>query len=298
MIKISICICTRKRLEGLKNLLDSITKMQTPPDTEIFIIIVENDLEPYSEKTVMEFASRCKFGISYFLETKQGIAYARNRSVKETGDCDFCCFVDDDQIVNADWLVELIKCQVEFNADGVYGCCLASLNKDVAPYVRKSHERSIYEYGTILKTAATGGLLLKRKFLDLIQGPFDIRFNYIGGEDTYLTKMITNAGGVIRYTPNAIAYEVIPPDRTTITYIIRRIYRLSNVRLLRKSLIDKNLTILNTLPRLLIRFLYGLLIFIPFFCLGKANKLKGLIIIFDAIGGIAFFLGGKDEFYK
>jgi len=42
-IDISICICTRKRQEGLKRLLDSIENLEIPPETDIRIIIVEND---------------------------------------------------------------------------------------------------------------------------------------------------------------------------------------------------------------------------------------------------------------
>ena len=295
---ISICICTRKRQEGLKKLLDSIENMLSPNNTKIRIVIVENDIESHSENNVKRFSANSKFDISYYLETLQGLVFARNRVVKEAGDCDFCCFVDDDQIVASDWLVELIKCQEEFNADGVYGCCIPYFEKEVPSYIKKYHERDKYEYGTILQLAATGGLLLRKKYLDMVKGPFDLRFNYIGGEDSYLTKMITNLGGVIRYTQNAISFEIIPESRTTIKYILRRAYRISNVALFRKFLLDQNAKISNTMPRLLMRFLYGVLIFFPFFCFGKTNKLKGLIKIFNALGGLTFFFGKKDEFYK
>lgn len=298
MIKISICICTRKRQEGLRKVLDSLEIMQIPGQTIIKFVIIENDIENFSEDIVNSTAAKSKFTISYHLEKSQGLAYARNRSVKEAGECDFCCFIDDDQMVASDWFMELFKCQEEFDADGVYGCTVPYFNKDVPSYIRMNHERDKHDYGTILQSAATGGLLLRKKYLDMIEGPFDIRFNYIGGEDSHLTNMITNAGGIIRYTPNAIAYEAIPENRTTIKYIIRRIYRISNSRLIRKSLLTNNVTVFNTLPRLLVRFFYGVLIFVPFYFFGKANKLKGLLKISDAIGGMVYFFGKRDEFYK
>jgi len=88
-VNVSICICTRKRQEGLKKLLNGFEKMHTPPDTNVRIIVVENDLKNYSEYLIKEFSLKNKFRISYYLETRQGVAFARNRSVKEAEDCDF-----------------------------------------------------------------------------------------------------------------------------------------------------------------------------------------------------------------
>jgi len=54
-IDISICICTRKRQEGLKRLLDSIENLEIPPETDIRIIIVENDSENFTENFIRGF---------------------------------------------------------------------------------------------------------------------------------------------------------------------------------------------------------------------------------------------------
>lgn len=298
MINISICICTRNRQEGLKKLLDSLIEMQTPPDTRVTIIVVENDLEAHSEKTVKEFSSASKLRISYFLETRQGIAFARNRSVKEAEGCDFCCFVDDDQVVAPDWLIELIKCQKEFDADGVWGPNPPIFNNKVPSYIRLFHMPEMYEYGTIVKEAFTNCLLLRKKYLDRIDGPFDLRLNFTGGEDSYLTYLISTIGGVIRYNPKAIAYENIPNNRTTIKYVIKRAYKRSNTGLFVKSLVGNEFSKLSALPKLTRKFCYGFLIVIPFIIFGKANKLKGLLKIIDAIGGFLFIFGRKIQFYK
>ena len=299
MAKISICICTRNRQEGLKNLLESLDRMHITPDMDIRLIVVENDKENHTEKIINEFLTKSKFSISYFLEPRQGIAYARNRSVKEAYGSDFCCFVDDDQVVHPNWLVELVKCQREFNADGVWGSTPPLFNNNKIPsYIRQFHNPEIYAYGTIVKRAYTGCLLLRKELLDRINGPFDLRLNFTGGEDTYLTYLITNIGGVIRYTPNAIAYEIIPESRTTIKYIIKRTYRISNTGLFVESLIDKNKAGWNALPRLIMRFCRGLLIVFPFLLFGKSNKLIGIEKIADAVGGFLFILGSKNKFYK
>jgi succinoglycan biosynthesis protein ExoM len=298
MINISICICTRKRKEGLKRLLDSLANLEAPPETEIRIIVVENDTERFSENVIEEFLSKNKFRISYYLETRQGIVFARNRSVAEAGDCDFCCFTDDDQIVTSDWLTQLLKCQREYDADGVAGPTKPYFTGNVPAHINKFHQPDVYPYGTIVRSAFTGCLLLKKRYLDLIDGPFDIRLNFSGGEDSYLTKKISDLGGVIRFNPNAIAYEVISEERATVKFVVKRSFRISNTRLFINSIDNKNYKPFKALPRLVMRFCYGSLIFIPCLIFYKAERLKGLIKIVNAVGGIAFFFGKLNQFYK
>lgn len=298
LITVSICICTRRRKAGLKNLLQSFEDMIIPPDIDVKIIIVENDSENFSESLVKDFSTKSKFKISYFLEPTQGLVYARNRSVKEAGDCEFCCFTDDDEYVSKLWLSELLRCQAEFNADGVAGPTYPVFKKEVPVYIKDFHKPDTYEYGTIISTAFTGCLLLRKKYLDLIEGPFDERLNFTGGEDINLTYAISVMGGVIRFNPAAAAYEDFQENRSSLRYIITRRYRTSNTglyaRYLRNPLHFKR----KALPRLIMRFCNGMLIFIPLYIIGGKNKLKGLIKIVNAIGGFNFILGKRNQFYK
>ncbi len=298
MINISICICTRNRQEGLNKLLHSIENLEMPPETNIRIIVVENDSRNLSEQIIREFSSKSKFTINYFLEPRQGIVFARNSSVAEAGECDFCCFTDDDQIVSPDWLIELLKCQNEFNADGVAGPTKPYFTKEVPAYIKNFHQPNTYQYGTIVDHAFTGCLLIRKKYLDMLDGPFEIRLNFSGGEDSYLTKQITSLGGIIRFNPDAIAYEIIPENRATVKYVIKRTFRTSNTELFFESIKDKNLKKIKVLPRLVIRFCYGLIIAIPYFLLGKEEKLNGLIKMANAIGGLFSILGRYNKFYK
>lgn len=298
MIRIAICICTRNRPEGLKKLLDSINNIDIPLETDIRIVIVENDSKNFSEAIVNDFSSKSKFRISYFLEPSLGIVYARNRSVNEAGECDFCCFTDDDQVVSLDWLSELLKCQNEFNADGVAGPTKPYFTKKVPLYIEKFHQPNTYQYGTIVESAFTGCLLIRKKYLDLLDAPFEIRLNFSGGEDSYMTMKISELGGIIRFNPNAIAYEIILDARATIIYLIKRKYRTSNTELLIKSMTNKNFTKISVLPRIVMRFCYGLLIIFPFFIFSKTDRFKGLLKVVNAIGGFAFIFGKQSQFYK
>jgi glycosyltransferase involved in cell wall biosynthesis len=297
-IKISVCICTRKRKDGLKRLLESIEAMIIPSGVELNIIIVENDSENFTESVVRQFAESSRFKIDYFLETKQGIVFARNRSVAEAGNCDFCCFTDDDEIVAPDWIEELVKCQNEFGADAVAGPTMPSFTKKLPVYITSFHQPNNYPYGTIVGSAFTGNLLVRKKYLDMLEGPFEPRLNFSGGEDSYLTKQIIKNGGVIRFNPNALASETVPEARTTVKYILRRKFRTANTELIIRSINDKNFTKLKAFPRLVLRFMNGLFLLLPYLVFGKAEKLKGLTKMANAVGGFAFVFGKKTQFYR
>jgi succinoglycan biosynthesis protein ExoM len=298
MIKISICTCTRNRQKGLKNLLESLNNLKAPPNANIKIIVIENNFKNLSEDIVKAFASTSRFNTRYFLETRQGLAYARNRSVRESIGSDFCCFVDDDQIVASDWLFELVKCQREFDADGIWGPNPPIFSNIVPSYIRQFHTLKLFDYGTIVTYASTNCLLLRKEYLDKINGPFDIRLNYSGGEDIYLAYLISKLGGIIRFNPNAIAYEIIPNDRTTIKYIVRRSFRNANTDYFVKYLINENFNKIKIFLKLVLRLGFGLLIVIPFLLFGKSNSLKGLIKISNAVGGFSFLMGRKNQFYR
>jgi len=296
--KISVCISTRRRQEGLRRLLESLEKISIPPGTDVEVVIVENDTESNCSQMIRDYASGSRFRIKYYLEQNQGIVYARNRSVKEAGDSDFICFTDDDQIVSPEWLTELMKCQTGFDADGVAGPTKPIFGRKVPSYISGFYQPDTYPYGTVVKNAFTGCLILRKKWLDNIPGPFDIRLNFSGGEDSHLTKKISYLGGIIRFNPDAVAYEIIPEERLTTKYLIKRAFRTSNTALVIRSLEDKDFVKFSVLPRLIMRMMLGILIIIPCYIFGREDRLKGLMKIVKAFGGFSFIFGRKSRFYK
>lgn len=295
---ISVCVCTRRRPEGLKRLLKSFNNMKNPEGITLKIIVVENDFESKSKKIVENFSNLGNFQINYYLEPEQGISIARNRAVKESHNTDFCCFVDDDQEVAPDWLEELLKCQQEFNSDGVWGQNPPVFNRSVPLYIEKFYQPEVFPYGTIVRTAHTNCLMLRKKCLDRIIGPFDERLNFTGGEDSYLTSKISAIGFIIRFNPRAIAYEIIPGERTTIKYILRRTLRISNAGFIIKSFQKESFRKTEEFTRLLLRFGFGMLILIPYLVFSKEDKIKGWIKIANSVGGFSYFFGRSNNFYK
>jgi GT2 family glycosyltransferase len=298
MVAVAICVCTRKRPDGIVTLLESLGNMQVPPETEVRVVVVENDSAPYTEETIKRVSKKSTLTIDYYLEKQAGISYARNRTVREAGKVDFCCFVDDDQSVDKNWLVELLRCQEEFDTEGVWLTNPPVFNKLVPYYVERFHLPEIYSYGEEVKQAYTNCLMLKKTWLDKIEGPFDVRLNFTGGEDCYLTKEVIAKGGSIRFTPYAKAHEIVPSDRTTLKYMMKRTSRTINTKFILQAMLDENFSKYSLLPRLFLRLCNGLLLTVPYFMFSRTNKYLGLLKISDAVGGMLFVFGQKNKFYK
>ena len=298
MAEVAICVCTRRRPEGIITLLKSINELDIPSGTNIKVIVTENDSEPYTKSVISDISTTADFKIEYYLETNPGISYARNRTVKEAGKVDYCCFVDDDQSVDKKWLTELLRCRDEFNSDGVWGPNPPVFSKDYPEYIKQFHTPEYYNYGTKVKQAYTNCLLIKKEWLDKFDGPFDLRLNYTGGEDSFLTANIINSGGTIVYTPYAKAYEVVPDERTTLRYFMKRTTRTINTKYIVLSFLDKNFSKTSILPRLILRFVYGIITSLPYLIFSKKNKYKGILKISDSAGGLLFVFGKKNKFYN
>ena len=62
-----------------------------------------------------------KFKFKWYHEKRQGLSNARNKTVELSNDSEFCLFVDDDQKIDKNCLLELFKTQKKYDADVVYG---------------------------------------------------------------------------------------------------------------------------------------------------------------------------------
>src|SRR5690348_286540 len=78
---ISVCVCTFKRLELLKRLLEDLAKQQTDGCFSYSIVIADNDSMRSSEATVSEFAATASIPVTYCVEPRQNISLTRNRAI-------------------------------------------------------------------------------------------------------------------------------------------------------------------------------------------------------------------------
>ena len=115
---LSITICTYNRLEYLKKCLNSILD-QTKSSTEIEINIIDNNSTDKTKEYI--YTMQKSFPeLNYYVEKKQGISFARNLSF-EVCKGEYLAFVDDDAVINKNWLISLLNELKNKNPNIVYG---------------------------------------------------------------------------------------------------------------------------------------------------------------------------------
>jgi len=100
---LSIIICTYNRVSFLKLCLNSILN-QIKKDHNIEIIVIDNNSTDETKKYVEGLDIKY---IKYHIEKKQGLSFARNRGI-EVALGRYLAFVDDDAIINSNWLDSLL----------------------------------------------------------------------------------------------------------------------------------------------------------------------------------------------
>jgi glycosyltransferase involved in cell wall biosynthesis len=99
---ISIVVPTCNRAERLARLLDSLGRLD-PPRSGCDIIVVDNGAGDRTPDVVADFAARSPFPVTYLVESRAGVAYARNAGTSASSGS-IVAFTDDDQEVAPDWL--------------------------------------------------------------------------------------------------------------------------------------------------------------------------------------------------
>ncbi|MGI8959262.1 MAG: glycosyltransferase family 2 protein [Bryobacteraceae bacterium] len=222
---ITICVTTYRRPELLTHLLISLVTVTVPPETglKIEVLVIDNDGWE-SGRAVTEHV-RLPWKLRYAVEPRRGIAQARNAAVQYAGSTDFIAFVDDDEIVEPQWLRQLIRTAETFNADIVAGPVLPKFSDGVPRWFVQGGfaDRPRYATGSIPKALGTGNVLIRRGVFREI-GVFDERFGSTGGEDTDFFRRARNAGCKIVWCDEALAHEHIGTDRGNLRSLLRREY--------------------------------------------------------------------------
>ena len=154
--------------------------------------------------------------------------------------------------------------------------------------------RSYYELGY----APTNCLLIDHSVLRGMDAPFDHGFAHTGGEDTYLTRTLVKRGAKLVKSAHANAYDLVPPERCTVAWILKRVKREAAIySLISLKLSDGLLVYSLRWAKLGIKFLLGALLTLPYLLFTRTHKLKGLILIWDAIGGFLGYFSYKSKAY-
>lgn len=284
---ISVCICTYRRPELLKRLLNAVGQQESKGLFTYSVVIADNDFRQSAKQTVSEFSYTSSLPIIYCVESEQNIAMARNKAL-ENSSGDFIAFIDDDEIPEEDWLFNLFNACNEYNVDGVLGPVLPSFEYNPPKWVIKGEFFKRPSYNTGYKMnwpeTRTGNVLFRREILNGIDCAFRSKFG-TGSEDVdFFRRMMTN-GKVFIWCQTAVVYEIIPPARCNRSYQIRlALLRGGNSIKHREALAKNLLRSIIAIP--------AYCLFLPFLIAsGDHYFMKYLIKLFDHAGRLLALIG-------
>jgi succinoglycan biosynthesis protein ExoM len=239
-VSVSICIATYKRPQQLRELLAGIAALvfRRVAEPDITVVVVDNDPSASAEKTCN--SSPLPWTLKYAVETRRGIAQARNRAVRESVGANFIAFIDDDEFPEPLWLDELLAAQECFGSDVVCGSVIPNFAEDVPNWVKAGRffERRLYASGYSLDKCSTNNVLIRRSLFTHVHS-FDERFALTGGEDTQFFLRVHKAGYTIISSAEARVYEPISKARGNLPWILRRAYQSGNSWVLCECSLDR-----------------------------------------------------------
>ena len=191
------------------------------------ILVLDND-PAGSGRGVVELLNNPR--VRYVQEVEPGVAAARNRALAEAEDYDLLVFIDDDEHPAEVWLRDLLAVHRRYGPAGVAGRVVPAYDGEVDPWIAAGRffVRRTLPTGTEVAAAGAGNLLLDLRDVRTYGLQFDPEFGLSGGEDTLFTRTLTAQGGRILWCDEAVAFDRVPAERATRTWVLARAFSHGN----------------------------------------------------------------------
>ncbi|SNS59325.1 succinoglycan biosynthesis protein ExoM [Ekhidna lutea] len=224
---IVIGIGTYKRPKMLEKALESLQKLIIPDSTTTQLVIVDNEENSASRDILLKFDF--PFKVHYECEPKRGIVHVRNNiltTALELG-AQYLAFLDDDEVVKEDWILQLYEAMKTHKADAVEGFVIYSLPEKAPDWLFKKdfYGKRQRKTGTRLFSARTCNVMISMQFVIKHRLFFDERLNETGSSDTYFFRQLVSKGGKLIWCNEAVSYETILQTRANKEWILRRSYK-------------------------------------------------------------------------
>ncbi|MBD2204052.1 glycosyltransferase family 2 protein [Calothrix sp. FACHB-1219] len=235
-LDITVAIPTYNGAERLPKLLDLLLAQTGLENLNWEIIIVDNNSSDRTNIVIQNYQKICNSicPLRYFLETKQGAAFARIRAAQEARG-EVIAFLDDDNLPALDWLIAAYNFGIEHPQAGVWSGQIHG-SYEVSP--PKNFERiqgflAIREHGNQphlfeaknLRLPPGAALVVRKQVwcdhvptIPILSGKLPGVF--VQGDDYEPLLYIHSAGWEIWYNPTMHTYHQIPHWRLEKTYLL------------------------------------------------------------------------------
>lgn len=230
-----LCICTYQRPDGLRQLLESLSKLDGV-ESGMPVIVVDNDERGEGAEVCRALPADYPLQVHCSIEPQAGISPARNAAVRNALalNPEFIAFLDDDEQPSKQWLVELHRIQQETNADIVGGPTLSVFPDNVDDETRNNPYYGAdlgMQDGQSCQLQAAGNFMIKASVIDSLSPTyFHPAFAQSGGEDlAFFTQLAAN-GASMAWAAKAIVHEDVPANRLSQGWMKQRVINIHNSR--------------------------------------------------------------------
>jgi glycosyltransferase involved in cell wall biosynthesis len=294
----------------LARLLTGISEIEIPKWLNLATVVIDNDEDQSAANIVLKNPVRTGETI-YVCEPRRGIPVARNRALEEAErlGSKLLIFIDDDELPDKNWLVELIECWQRTGANLIGGPVYVVHGQGDGGWQKfvawSLAGRARQKARKTAAAAARGGrytIVTNNWLCDLDWQRstgirFDERYLMTGGSDTVFFRSAIAAGCKVAWCPNAIVYEEFTPDRLSMRYHFWRSAYQSMNHFQIKYPRPRLLTWVTSLASATLRATAGLvLLFVP--VMGSASPVSAVRSLGWAAGRTMAMFDRKSRLYE
>src|ERR1700722_5303031 len=141
-MKIVAILCTFNRHASLAKTLESLALSVVPETARWEVLVVDNNSTDETRLVAEDFVRRHPEHFRYLFEARQGKSFALNSALRAV-DSDVLAFVDDDVIVERDWLHKLVAPLSDKKWSGAGGRILPEIGFKSPQWLERSEDDTL-----------------------------------------------------------------------------------------------------------------------------------------------------------
>lgn len=231
---LSVIICTYNRDKYIYNVLKSVADNDYPHSGYEIVLVNNNSTDNTAAECQRFQADYPDITFRYFVETQQGLSYARNCGIQQSKG-DLLVYVDDDATVNKEYLQTYADFFAHHPDAAAAGGPILPVYETEEPAWMSHYTRQLVTGKLYLGSSQRqfprnafpgGGNSCYRKSVFDTVGLFNVELgrkgnSLIGAEEKDLFDKMTTNGMHFFYLPSAILYHIIPAKKLTPDYFNR-----------------------------------------------------------------------------